>query len=216
MDYKHRKHRERKAIGSELERRLTKEETQSRSSQDFNHNKDPSSSTGISSSPTEEFIITNDKTLEFIMQPEGASMPRDSNDPSLSSKKPESRANKENDNRSEHQSTNERDQETKNHKKDKKKNKEEFLQSTIRSGREDFASNHPEYCEGGSENPNKGSEETSFKTKQDNESKVSWDKMVKRNKKLVKKPQQNRSTTRDSKGRMQEAGRKVCCLVRRY
>jgi hypothetical protein len=109
------------------------------------------------------------------MQPTGASMPRDSNDPPLSSKKPESRANKENDNWSEHQTTNERDQDTKNHKKDKKKrkDKEEFPQSKIRSGREDIASDHLEYCEGGSENPNKGNEETSFNTKQDNESKVS-------------------------------------------
>jgi hypothetical protein len=197
LDFKPRKYRERKAVGSELGKRPTKEETQSRSLQDFNQKKkkkNPSSSTGISSSPTGEFIITNDKALGFIMQPAGASMPRDSNDPSLSSKKPESRANKENDDRSEHQTTYEKDQETKNLKKDKKKNKEEFLQSTIHSGREDFTSNHPEYCEGGSENPNKGNEETSFKTKQDNESKVSWDKMVKRNKKLVKistKPKYN-------------------------
>ena len=80
-------------------------------------------------------------------------MPRDSNDPSLSSKKPESRTNKENDNRSKHQITNERDQEMKNHEKDEGRTKEGFHQNTIRSEQEDLSSSHPEYYEGGSESP---------------------------------------------------------------
>jgi dsDNA-binding SOS-regulon protein len=123
------------------------------------------------------------------MQSAGASMSRDSNDlPFSSNQRPESGTNKEDDDRGEHQTTDERCHEAKNYKKDKKtkKDKEEFLRNTIRKGREDKASNHLEYCEGDSEEPNKGNEEISFKTKQGNESKVSWDKMVKRNKKLVK------------------------------
>ena len=104
-------------------------------------------------------------------------MPRDSNDPPLSSNKmPESRTIKRNNDRSKHQTTNERDQEMKNHEKEEEGFKEGFRQSTIHSEQEDLSSGHPEYYEGGSENLNKRSEENSFKTKQDNESKVSWDK----------------------------------------
>jgi hypothetical protein len=49
-----------------------------------------------------------------------------------------------------------------------------------------MASDHSEYCEGDSEEYNKGNEEISFRTKQGNESKVSCGKIVKRNKRLVK------------------------------
>jgi chromosome segregation ATPase len=130
-----------------------------------------------------------DKLLEFIMQSAGASMPRDSSDLPLSSnQKPELGTNKKDNDRGEHQTTDERCQETKSYQKDKKtkKGKGEFLRNTICKGREDIASDHPEYCEGDSEEPNKGNEEISFRTKQGNESKVRCNKIVKRNKRLVK------------------------------
>jgi hypothetical protein len=114
-------------------------------------------------------------------------MSQSSNDPLFSSNKmSESRTIRRNNDRSKHQIINERDQEMENHEKDEERFKEGFRQRTIHSEQEDMSSDRPEYYEGGSKNLNKRNEGNSFETEQDNESEVSWDKMVKRNKKLRK------------------------------
>ena len=92
--------------------------------------------------------------------------------------------------RSNHQVINERDREIENHEwrmeDGEWRFKEGLRQGTIHSEQENMSSDRPEYYEGGSESLSKRYEGNSFGTELDNGSEVSWDEMVKGNKKLRK------------------------------